>query len=204
MPIDFEKQDYWQRRFTSETSFEWLVSSAAFMNVLLPYLKPPLVDGSARILHLGSGTSDLHNHLRQHGFSRVTNIDYEPLALERGQELERSRFGDVQTEYLVADATRLDLAERYQVAIDKSTADAVSCGGGDALLSMAEGLHRCLDDNGFWVSLSYSPSRFEHVHALFDVEVISRIPTPKLTPTDPDVFHYCYLLRPRRQVRRTR
>ena len=196
MPADFEKQDYWRERFTSETSFEWLVSSAAFMDILLPYLQP--LAGSAQILHLGSGTSDLHNHLRQHGFLSVTNMDYEALALERGRQLERDRFGDVRTKYVVADATRLKTADRYQVVIDKSTADAIGCGEGDAIMLLAKGLHRCLDGNGFWVSLSYSPSRFEHVQSLFEVEVISRLLTPKSKPTDPDVFHYCYLLRPRR------
>ena len=196
MPADFEKQDYWRERFTSETSFEWLVSSAAFMGILLPYLQP--LAKSAPILHLGSGTSDLHNHLRQHGFFSVTNMDYESLALERGRQLERDRFGDVRTKYVVADATRLKTADRYQVVIDKSTADAIGCGEGDAIMLLAKGLHRCLGDNGFWVSFSYSPSRFEPVQSLFEVEVISRVLTPKSKPTDPDVFHYCYLLRPRR------
>ena len=196
MPADFEKQNYWRERFTTETSFEWLISSAAFMGILLPYLQP--LAKSAPILHLGSGTSDLHNHLRQHGFFSVTNMDYESLALERGRQLERDRFGDVKTKYVFADATRLKTADRYQVVIDKSTADAIGCGGGDALMLLAKGLHRCLGDNGFWVSLSYSPSRFEHVQSLFEVEVISRVLTPKSKPTDPDVFHCCYLLRPRR------
>ena len=196
MPADFEKQEYWRERFASETSFEWLVSSAGFMDILLPYLQT--LTKSAQILHLGCGTSDLHNHLRQHGFLSVTNLDYESLALERGRQLERDRFGDVRTKYVVADATRLKTADRYQAVIDKSTADAIGCGEDDAVMLLAKGLHRCLDDNGFWVSLSYSPSRFDHVQSLFEVEVISRVLTPKSKPTDPDVFHYCYLLRPRR------
>ncbi|KAL2126710.1 hypothetical protein VTI74DRAFT_368 [Chaetomium olivicolor] len=197
MPADFEKQSYWHDRFQSETSFEWLAPSAAFMDVAGPLFQhlPP----SARILHLGSGTSDLHNHLRQRGFLDVTNIDYEPLALDRGQDLERNRFGDVRMKYLVADATRLDLnvKEKYHFAIDKSTADAIACGGAKAVVSMAKAIHRHLADDGFWVSLSYSPSRFEEVQSLFEVEVVGKIPTPKARPTDPNIFHYCYLLRPR-------
>ncbi|KAK4135970.1 hypothetical protein BT67DRAFT_448845 [Trichocladium antarcticum] len=192
----FCKPSYWQRRFASEASFEWLASSAEFMGILAPYLHP-----AARILHLGPGTSDLHNHLREGGFSHVTNIDYEPLAIERGQRAERDRFGDVRMKYLVADATRLDLHERYQIAIDKSTADAVSCGEAHSLASMAQGIRRCLSDDGLWVSLSFSPFRFEHatVQSLFEVEVICKLPTPKARPTDPDIFHYCYLLRPKQR-----
>jgi SAM-dependent methyltransferase len=198
MPADFEKRDYWHERFRSETSFEWLATSAAFMEVLLPYLQRRSY--SARILHVGSGTSDLHNHLRQHGFFNVTNIDYEPLALERGRQLERNRFGDVRMKYLVADATQLEVDEKYHVVVDKSTADAIACGESGALLAMAKAIRRCLDDNGFWVSLSFSPSRFELVQSIFEVELISKIATPKSRLTDPDIFHSCYLLRPKRQL----
>jgi len=201
MPADFEKQSYWHKRFATEKSFEWLTSSSTFLDVLAPYLQP--LDRSAAILHIGSGTSDLHNHLRQHGFTDITNIDYEPRALERGQQLERDRFGDVRTKYLVADATRLIESEvalgKYRVAIDKSTADAIACGEGDPVSAMAEGIRRCLTDDGFWISLSFSETRFEHVKDCFDVEIISRLPQPKGRPTDPDVFHYCYLLRPKKQ-----
>ncbi|AEO69786.1 uncharacterized protein THITE_2120511 [Thermothielavioides terrestris NRRL 8126] len=198
MAADFEKQSYWHHRFETETAFEWLTSSSAFMDVLAPQLTK--LPSDARILHLGPGTSDLHNQLRQRGFLNVTNIDYEPLALERGQQLERDRFGDVRMEYLVADVTQLELKPVHRVAIDKGTADAVACGPADAVLSMAKAIHCCLDSDGFWVSLSYSASRFEGVRSFFEVEVASRIPTPKLKPTDPDIYLYCYLLRPKRDV----
>ncbi|KAL1837604.1 hypothetical protein VTJ49DRAFT_3622 [Mycothermus thermophilus] len=226
MPPDFDSKDYWHERFATETSFEWLVPSAAVLEIAAPYLDAlPEGPEPPRILHLGSGTSDLHNHLRARGLERVTNIDYEPRALERGRDLERARFGDVKTRYAVADLTRssrsleedlaaadaeeagggVDLAGRYDVALDKGTADAIACGGDDAVRAMAENVWRCLsprgDDGGgggFWISLSYSSTRFDDVRDLFDVEVIHKIPTAKAKPTDPDVFHYCYLLRPKR------
>ncbi|KAL2150943.1 hypothetical protein VTH82DRAFT_6041 [Thermothelomyces myriococcoides] len=194
---DFEKQSYWHERFASERAFEWLVPSSTFMDILEPYLAG-LSTSTSRILHLGSGTSDLHNYLRDRGFVNVTNVDYEPLALERGQQLERDRFGDVRTHYLLADATQLDLSDKYQLVIDKGTADAIACGGEDALLSMARSVRRSLDESGFWVSFSYSSDRFGgEVESVFSAEVISKVPTPKRKPTDPDIFHYCYLLRPR-------
>ncbi|KAL2138749.1 hypothetical protein VTI28DRAFT_6308 [Corynascus sepedonium] len=195
---DFDKQSYWHERFASERSFEWLTSSSTFMGVLAPCLQG--LAESARILHLGSGTSDLHNHIREYGFLDVTNVDYEPLALDRGRELENARFGDVQTKYVVADATRLDMGDtKYQVVVDKSTADAIACGEDDAVLAMARGIRRCLDEDGFWISLSFSSTRYEHVRPLFNVELIAKIPTPKHKPTDPNIFYYCYLLRPRRE-----
>ena len=154
MPIDFDKQSYWHERFSSEEAFEWLVSSTDFVSILEPYLRE--LDASTKILQLGFGTSDLQNHLRQRGFLDVTNIDYEPLAVTRGINLEEKAFGDVKMKYAVADATQLDLGEQFDLVIDKSAVDAVSCAGDAALLRMARGIRKSLGRGGTWISLSLS------------------------------------------------
>ncbi|KAK4187941.1 hypothetical protein QBC35DRAFT_515158 [Podospora australis] len=203
---DFDSPIYWRKRFANETSFEWLIPSLTFLNIITPYLER-LPSKQSQILHLGSGTSDLHNHLRSQGFTNVTNIDYEPLALERGKHLEEGTFGDVVMKYLVADVTGAQFSEsvvargerrKCQMVLDKSTADAVSCGGEEALVKMARGIHEVLDD-GVWISMSYSDSRFEdlRVKEIFEVEVIKRVPTKKRRETDPDIWLWCYLLRPK-------
>ncbi len=198
MSADFEKQSYWHKRFESETSFEWLVSSDTFTSILEPYLAR--LGRSARILHLGFGTSDLQNQLRSRGFCDVTNVDYEPLAVDRGMVRERQAFGDVVMKYAVEDVTQLRrerLPGLFDLVIDKSTCDAVSCGGDAAVLRMASGVRGLLAETGFWISLSYSSCRFVDVgDPPFKVEVVAKLPTPKLRPTDPDVYHWCYLLRP--------
>ncbi|KAK3985086.1 hypothetical protein QBC44DRAFT_251361 [Cladorrhinum sp. PSN332] len=205
MAIDFEDPVYWRQRFQSETAFEWLTNSSTFINILTPYLDR-IDPQAAEILHLGSGTSDFHNHLRKRGLLNVTNIDYEPLALERGQQLERAAFGDIKTKYRVADVTKLELEpeqhSKCQLVIDKSTIDAVSCGGDEAVIAMAEGIYECLDHkNGVWISMSYSDSRFDmaRVKELFEVDVVSKVPTKKRIETDPDIWHWCYLLKPKTQ-----
>ncbi|KAL6699005.1 S-adenosyl-L-methionine-dependent methyltransferase [Trichoderma pleuroticola] len=208
MPTDFDKQTYWHHRFANETCFEWLLSSADFISILKPLLIN-LEPSSARILHLGSGTSDLHNHFRQLGFLDVTNVDYEPLAVERGRQLERQAFGDVKMKYAVADATESLLLpsnsndqgthshDKFDLVVDKSTADAISCGGDEQVRRMAHCVGECLADGAVWVSMSYSASRFDIGELPFDVEVLAKIPTPKNAATDPDIFHWCYLLRPK-------
>lgn len=204
MPADFEKQSYWHDRFASETSFEWLISSSEFVSIIEPFLEA-LDPSSAHILNLGSGTSDLQNHLRSRGFHRVCNLDYEPLAVERGRQLEEKAFGDVVTQYTVADATQLAHAGpeigrradgKFDLVIDKSTVDAVSCGGQAALLRMAQGVRSRLADDALWISLSFSASRFANHQLPFHVETIAKIPAPKIKTTDPDIYHWCYLLRP--------
>lgn len=199
MAADFEKQSYWKNRFTTETAFEWLLSSKDFIALIQPHIfhLPP----TSRILHLGSGTSDLHNHFREGGFLDVTNLDYEPLAVERGRALEKERFEDVRMKYVVGDATKLreevGFEGLFELIVDKSTVDAISCGGDEALMRMAGGIKQCLAEGGIWISLSFSSQRFHISNLPFDVKAIAQVPTPKLKPTDPDIFHWCYLLRPR-------
>ncbi|CAG9977909.1 unnamed protein product [Clonostachys byssicola] len=214
MATDYEKQSYWHDRFTSETSFEWLVTSKQFISVIEPHLAQlPL---SSHILHLGSGTSDLHNHFRSRGLLNVTNLDFEPLAAERGRDLEQKAFGDVRMNYIVADATHLvdepimisshsDAAgenehnvtpAKFDLVVDKSTADAVACGGDSAILKLAQGIKECLSKDGVWISLSFSSDRFEVPELPFHVEVMAKVPTRKMKPTDPDIYHWCFILRP--------
>lgn len=218
MPTDFDKQEYWHARFATETQFEWLATSEEFMRILEADadFSQNLNRASSRILHVGFGTSDLQNHLRAAGFEQVLNVDYEPLAVERGRQIEEAAFGGVRMGYVVADATRLDadlgLADvagqeeeehrggrkkKFDFVVDKSTVDAVSCGGEAALLSMCRAVRRCLAPGGFWVSLSYSRWRFDVDGLPFRYEEIARIPTRKLKETDPDIYHHCYKLTPR-------
>ncbi|KAI5457150.1 hypothetical protein BGZ63DRAFT_365369 [Mariannaea sp. PMI_226] len=200
MPADFEKQSYWHERFTSETSFEWLLSSEEFMRILGPVVSQ-LSPSNAKILHLGFGTSDLQNHLRARGFTNVLNIDYEPLAVPRGQDLELKAFGNVVMRYAVQDVTQLTLApdDKFDLIIDKSTADAVSCAGHDPLRRMTARIRECLSGpDAVWVSLSYSAWRFDLDDLPLDVQILSKVLTPKLKEGDPDVFYYCYVLRTKR------
>ncbi|GFP54171.1 hypothetical protein ACSS6W_001841 [Trichoderma asperelloides] len=203
MPVPFDKQAYWHDRFSTETSFEWLLGSAEFMSIIKPILTS-LEPSSARILHIGSGTSDLQNYFRHLGFLDVTNVDYEPLAADRGRELEKQAFGDVKMKYAMADATQLHLSDdsgdqgcKFDLVVDKSTVDAISCGGEDQVLQMASCIEEHLAPGAVWISLSYSASRFDIEGLPFDVQVLAKVPTPKIKATDPDIFHWCYLLRPK-------
>ncbi|KAM0561307.1 hypothetical protein ACHAPJ_003186 [Fusarium lateritium] len=199
MAADFEKQSYWHERFSSEKAFEWLLPSADFMPLVKPVLDR-LDPATARVLHIGFGTSDLQNHFRSRGFRNILNVDYEPLAIDRGRDLEEQAFGDIQMRYGVQDATQLALREKFDLIVDKSTVDAISCGGETALRRMATGIRDCLADGGVWVSFSYSAYRFDLDDLPFDVEVLAKVPTPKILSNDPDIHHWCYLLRPKRDT----
>lgn len=193
---DFDKQSYWHTRFTTETSFEWLISSETFMSVLEPQILSQY-SPTTSLLHIGCGTSDLHIHLRRSGFTNVLNIDFEPLATEHANRLEQEVFGDVKMRYAVADATLLTdvLREKFDLVVDKSTIDAVACGGEDATRRMVKEVEKCLSPGGMWVSLSYSASRFELDGLPFECEVLAKFPIEKQRATDPDLFYWSYSLR---------
>ncbi|KAH7322916.1 S-adenosyl-L-methionine-dependent methyltransferase [Stachybotrys elegans] len=194
--IEFDKQSYWQHRFSEERAFEWLIPSDRFLDMIQPQLD--MLPPSARILNLGCGNSDLQNHFRSRGFLDVTNVDYEPLALQRGQDLEREAFGDVQMHYVEADVTKLALPGQYDLIIDKSTADAVACGDKACLLRMAASVRACFSPTGIWISFSYSSDRFPDDESFpFKVTILHKVLLPKELPSEPDLFDTCYLLQPK-------
>ncbi|KAK5651255.1 hypothetical protein OQA88_12663 [Cercophora sp. LCS_1] len=192
MPPNFESPAYWETRFQNETSFEWLIDSSTFLALIRPYINA--VAQSSPILHLGSGTSDLHVHLYKAGYTNITNLDYEPLALERGKALEQAALGVIKTSYVQADVTDMDLGKKFSLAIDKSTADAVSCGEEGAMKRMTENVRNHLVEGGVWVSMSFSEWRFEGIER-WDVELVGKVPTEKKRETDPDIYMFCFLLR---------
>jgi hypothetical protein len=79
MPPNLECQGYQHNRYAAETAFEWYADSSSFIRILEPFFSR--LGRSARLLHLGRGTSDLHKQIRSRGFADITHVDYEPLAL---------------------------------------------------------------------------------------------------------------------------
>lgn len=188
----FHDVSYWRTRFTDERAFEWLISSDKFVTTIQPYL----LTGKF-VLNLGSGTSDLHNYMRRAG-CQVTNVDFEASALEHGMFLEKAVFGEVLTEYIVADVTALPtFPTSFDVIVDKSTSDAVSCAGDDALVRMIRSVKSVLADTGVWICCSYSEQRFSSIsQSNFSIAVLEKIPRPKANQHEPELFTWIYLLKP--------
>lgn len=189
---DFDTVEYWSRRFIKEKSFEWLITSEQFIARIVPFLET-----GRTVLNLGSGSSDLHVHLRKLG-AIVTNVDFAEAAVQHGTVLEEKEFGNVETTFLVADATDLPaFPQKFDLVVDKSTADAISCG--DGLLNLINSVHASMKSDAVWICCSYSSSRFTEAlttSTLFDITVLDKLPQPKSSPHSPDVWTWIYLLRP--------
>lgn len=193
---EYHSLEYWNARFQGESSFDWLISSKAFMDLILPFCDQAS-EKECRVLQLGFGTSHLHVHLRRAGLL-VTNVDFEPSAIIHGKAAEVESFGDVLMQYMVADATALPPLDRtFDLVVDKSTVDAISCAGDDALISTLRSVRAVLATTGVWLCCSYSAQRFSNLQqSYFAISTLHSIAQQKSNPHDPDIFTWIYMLRP--------
>ncbi|KAF9110150.1 hypothetical protein BGX27_006715, partial [Mortierella sp. AM989] len=184
--IPFDQQEYWSQRFDHEQSFEWLMP----WSVLEPHMRTFNLlptDPSAKILNLGCGNSNLPLDLYHSGYQHVTSIDFVGSVVERMKErCERAIEWNNNTLGLPESAmssTPLDSQQQcplqflemdcldmsplpensFQLCIDKSTSDAISCGDDDnctKLRTLCEQVARVISNpGGLWCVISYSRFR---------------------------------------------
>jgi hypothetical protein len=209
MPPDFSSSEYWSNRFTKETSFEWLSESDVILPLILEVIAEvvksrsttrgesssigdagPSTHGPLKVLHLGCGTSNLGSQL-QHTLDQedgpeypvqVIDADYvaSTITTERSVPL-------IQMNVLDREALHRRTEEQcgdagWDLILDKSTADAISCGPNVEVSTIKPGLESkefndlevvrpmaamcsnlaCVTRPGSrWMSISYSSSRFE-------------------------------------------
>jgi hypothetical protein len=146
MSAHYARRDYWEHRFESESSYEWLCDWASLRGQLLP-----LFSGSARVLVLGNGTSrlplDIATEVRG---ARVLSSDYSSVATANMRKLWSPEYsGDeaaARVEWCEADMLALEDSEAvrvnapFDVIIDKGALDAVLADGGDTWAPSAEAL----------------------------------------------------------------
>ncbi|KAG9664718.1 hypothetical protein KCU95_g10439, partial [Aureobasidium melanogenum] len=138
----FGDVEYWNKRFTKEEQFDWLADFA----VLEPWLKKSIAERSGhderpQILHIGCGSSALSIQLRGLVKSpkRIHNVDYSSVVIERNRQREIELLDSSDATFEPTSWSTLDLlsaskilnfgasGERYDVIVDKSTSDAISC-----------------------------------------------------------------------------
>ncbi|CEM01849.1 unnamed protein product [Vitrella brassicaformis CCMP3155] len=119
----YAKREYWDERFASEESYEWLVSFDGVKGQLTPLLRE-----QDDILVVGCGNSSFSADLFDAGYRHVTSIDYSSRVIERMT----ARYP--QLKWLCADMTKLEdsfPAGSFDVVIDKAAMDALVCEEGD-------------------------------------------------------------------------
>ncbi|CAD0084585.1 unnamed protein product [Aureobasidium vineae] len=196
----FGEVEYWNTRFTKEEQFDWLADFA----VLEPWLKKAITEKSGhderpQVLHIGCGSSALSTQLRDLVDSpqQIHNVDYSSVVIERNRQRESEMLRTMASEIEPCRWSTLDLlsasqildvenfGDEYDVIIDKSTSDAISCAEDVAvdlpycinttntnrspaqkqemiypLHILAIHLAYLARPNCLWIVLSYSSSRF--------------------------------------------
>ena len=126
MPNYGEKK-YWDDRYFkagAQASFDWLENYDSLKGILEEILESK----EARILILGCGNADFSEDLYDAGYQNIINVDISPVVID--QMKERNRESRPIMEWLVMDITDMSYFESntFDVAIDKSTIDALLCG----------------------------------------------------------------------------
>ena len=218
--LSFGDLEYWNTRFTKEDNFEWL----ADFSVLEPWLKQAIAERSGcksrpQVLHIGCGSSALSLHLRDLVDSpkQIHNVDYSDVVIKRNRQREDELLCSTAAERESCRWSTLDLlsvsqildfgGSAYDVIIDKSTSDAISCaadvsvrlpyaistGSSSQRQDPSQATMYPLDILAIhlaylarpgcsWIVLSYSASRFSH---LKDEVAIEGLPRSCLLYTSP-------------------
>ncbi|KAI0375143.1 hypothetical protein BV20DRAFT_960217 [Pilatotrama ljubarskyi] len=216
MPPDYELQSYWKQRFIDEKHFEWLGDGkdTVLPHVRAFLLESGSSDSQGsrppvRLLHIGAGTSSLSERLRELYIGMygddvdersIVNTDFAENLVARkqaGEETRRAVGGQRRgMRWKCVDAMRWDGLENlleeepapFDLVVDKSTSDAISCGEDVSYGHADRGLHPAFDEylkthgnhgitfspvevlaihlsslvrpGGLWVALTFSSDRF--------------------------------------------
>jgi len=164
---DFSSAEYWSRRFATETSFEWLLPSSRIITFILENFRHKPESEIIKCLHLGCGTSTLGLELEE--ALRRTIGDKVDIQVVDSDYVSESIT--LFTQRPILNLNALDMSDlgkksegRWDLIIDKSTADAISCGPliGDIepINVLCTNMAEVTEKGTRWISISYSPTRF--------------------------------------------
>jgi SAM-dependent methyltransferase len=168
---NYGEADYWEKRYEEQQgkTFDWLEDWESLRRIVTP-----LITESSRILMLGCGNAELGEEMYQSGYKNIANIDISKVVIQ--QMKDRNHEKEEMT-WQVMDVRDLKWnSDTFDLAIDKSTIDALLCGE-DAYLNVArmtKEVQRVLKTGGVYLAISYGipETRLDHFgwkHLFWDV-----------------------------------
>ena len=178
--------------------FDWLEDYQS----LKPLIEELVPDRNSRILIIGCGNAPLSEDMYDDGYELIHNIDISSVVIKQMRERNKER---IKMTYEVMDCTQMNSIpdKFYDVAIDKSTIDALLCGD-NAYLNVAKmtlEIQRVLKDNGLYIAISYGKPEsraihFERQHLKFANKQFVLYPADcKDEETKEEKSHYIYVSR---------
>ena len=126
---------YWDDRYTNsgeDAAFDWLESYASLGGVLKEFM--PTKD--IKILVLGCGNAEFSEDLYDDGYHNIVNVDISSVVIRQmSQRNSQVRPGMVWKVMDITDMSDFE-SNSFDLAIDKSTIDALLCGD-DSFLKVA-------------------------------------------------------------------
>ncbi|XP_041913396.1 eEF1A lysine and N-terminal methyltransferase [Alosa sapidissima] len=154
---ELSSADYWERFFRKrgEKAFEWYGDYHSLCGVLHKYIKP-----RDQVLVVGCGNSELSEQLYDVGYRQLTNIDISETVVSHMNQRNAERRPGLT--FQLIDATQTGFEDgSYQVALDKSTFDAMASEEEGALAKrMLTEISRVLAVGGRYVCITLAQ---EHV-----------------------------------------
>ena len=180
--------EYWEKRYEEQEgrTFDWLEDYEALKDMI-----ESIASRESKILMLGCGNAEISEDMYNDGYKHIHNIDISAVVIE---QMKSRNYNKPEMTWEVMDVTDLKLPPNsYDLAIDKSTIDALLCGE-DAYLNVAKmtrEVQKVLKVGGYYMAISYGTpeTRLEHFgwdHLSFEVST-------QVVSEDTDNPHYVYL-----------
>eukprot|EP01026_Neomeris_dumetosa_P025848 TRINITY_DN2120_c0_g2_i1.p1 TRINITY_DN2120_c0_g2~~TRINITY_DN2120_c0_g2_i1.p1 ORF type:complete len:457 (+),score=40.70 TRINITY_DN2120_c0_g2_i1:63-1433(+) len=153
-------RQYWDWRFSSESSHEWCRGYEEFKGLLEPWM-----DKHARILILGCGNSELSRELVKDGFRSVTNIDFSLCVLEKMKRQQSVVDKQQYEDWVWCDMSLLPFrSNSFDVVLEKGTLDVlftdcswkITMEAQFRMQRVMNEVFRVLVNDGKFVSITYS------------------------------------------------
>lgn len=159
----YKKKEYWDERFQTEESYDWLLT--------YPNVKPSIshiLQPNHKILIVGCGNSSFSADLYDDGFQNIVNIDFSEVVIKRMAEMNSSR---TKMTWLEMDMCQLKFdASTFDIVIDKAAMDALLVDEGSvwdpdsSIISsvdqMCREVSRVLSPRGMFLQISFSQPHF--------------------------------------------
>uniref|UniRef100_A0A7E4WAN4 Methyltransf_11 domain-containing protein n=1 Tax=Panagrellus redivivus TaxID=6233 RepID=A0A7E4WAN4_PANRE len=187
---DYTSKTYWDSRFETEETFEWVADFKQFSALLTSELKP-----TDKILQIGCGNSKLCFELANLGFTQLTNVDFSSVLIDKYAV----KYPEMA--WICDDMRSLEHIpdDSFDVVIEKATIESLlakeksvwtfSDSAQADLRSTLAAIRRVLKPGGIFISISFTPPYFRVnylVEQEWDVDVSEF----------GDGFHfYCYKMR---------
>ena len=114
---------YWDKRYKEQenATFDWLEDYPALKSLITSLVKP---DG--KVLVLGCGNAEFSENMYDDGYENIDNCDISPVVIAQMKARNSTRK---KMQYDIMDVRSMTYPDNtYDLAIDKSTIDALLCG----------------------------------------------------------------------------